>query len=50
MAKFDPFYWYIGGATYIFGAFIYAIKFPERYFPGKFDFGGHSHNLFHVFV
>ena len=35
---------------YIFGAFLYAIKFPESYYPGKFDFLGHSHNLFHVFV
>lgn len=38
------------GALYIFGAFLYAARFPERRFPGKFDIFGSSHQLFHLFV
>lgn len=36
------------GILYIFGAFLYAIRFPERIAPGAFDFIGHSHQIFHV--
>jgi adiponectin receptor len=28
----------------------YSSRFPERYFPGDFDFFGNSHNWFHIFV
>ncbi|XP_078484727.1 progestin and adipoQ receptor family member 3-like [Ciona intestinalis] len=28
----------------------YLSKFPERYFPGRFNYIGHSHNWWHVFV
>lgn len=35
---------------YIFGAFLYAVRFPERVSPGAYDFIGHSHQIFHVFV
>lgn len=38
------------GATYLSGAFLYATRIPERYFPGKFDLAFHSHQLFHVAV
>ncbi|KAL2021342.1 hypothetical protein VTK56DRAFT_7313 [Thermocarpiscus australiensis] len=38
------------GALYIFGAFLYAVRWPERHFPGKFDIWGSSHQIFHVFV
>lgn len=38
------------GIFYIFGAFLYGIRFPEKLHPGKYDFWGHSHQLFHVFV
>lgn len=38
------------GALYIFGAFLYAARWPERSFPGIFDIWGSSHQLFHVFV
>ena len=32
------FYWLISMAfLYIFGAFIYAMRIPERFYPGKFD-------------
>jgi hypothetical protein len=31
------------------GVFIYAVHWPERWFPGRFDFVGHSHNLLHFF-
>ena len=29
--------WALGGAIYIFGAYVYSIRFPESWFPGKFD-------------
>lgn len=35
---------------YIAGAVIYAIRIPERIWPGKFDIWGQSHQIFHVFV
>ncbi|KAI9632784.1 hemolysin-III related-domain-containing protein [Dioszegia hungarica] len=38
------------GASYIFGAVLYAARFPERHLPGKVDFIGNSHQIFHVFV
>ncbi|ORX88625.1 putative hemolysin-III channel protein Izh2 [Basidiobolus meristosporus CBS 931.73] len=38
------------GLTYVCGALIYASRVPERWFPGKFDYIGHSHQIFHVCV
>lgn len=38
------------GVLYIFGAFLYGVRFPERLAPGAFDFVGHSHQIFHVLV
>lgn len=38
------------GFLYILGAGIYAIRFPERLKPGKFDIVGSSHQIFHVLV
>ncbi|GAB1318716.1 PHO36-regulatory role in lipid and phosphate metabolism [Madurella fahalii] len=38
------------GALYIFGAFLYAARWPERQFPGTFDIWGSSHQIFHIFV
>ncbi|ORX45711.1 HlyIII-domain-containing protein [Hesseltinella vesiculosa] len=36
---------------YITGVFIYAHRFPEKMFPGRFDFAGMtSHAIWHVFV
>ena len=32
------------------GALVYASKFPERWSPGRFDFVGSSHNLWHLVV
>ncbi|PSN65641.1 HlyIII-domain-containing protein [Corynespora cassiicola Philippines] len=32
------------------GAWIYAGKVPERWWPGVFDFAGHSHNVWHIAV
>lgn len=43
-------FWYLGGITYIIGGIIYITRFPERKYPGKFDFFGSSHQLFHIFV
>lgn len=33
----------VGGAIYIFGAYLYAVRLPEKNHPGKFDICGSSH-------
>lgn len=38
------------GFFYVFGTMIYMLQIPERWFPGKFDIWGQSHQLFHIFV
>ncbi|UNI23925.1 hypothetical protein JDV02_009715 [Purpureocillium takamizusanense] len=38
------------GAMYIFGAVLYAARWPERRSPGAFDFWGSSHQIFHMCV
>ncbi|KAK3361174.1 hemolysin-III related-domain-containing protein [Lasiosphaeria ovina] len=38
------------GALYIFGAFLYASRWPERQFPGTVDIFGSSHQIFHICV
>ncbi|KAF2202355.1 HlyIII-domain-containing protein [Delitschia confertaspora ATCC 74209] len=38
------------GSLYILGAFIYAMRIPERLKPGAFDIWGSSHQIFHVLV
>ncbi|EDW85038.1 uncharacterized protein Dwil_GK14433, isoform A [Drosophila willistoni] len=38
------------GLLYITGALLYALRVPERWFPGKFDIWFQSHQLFHVLV
>ncbi|KAJ1780714.1 hypothetical protein LPJ59_007210 [Coemansia sp. RSA 2399] len=38
------------GATYILGGTIYGARVPERWWPGRFDYWLHSHQIFHVFV
>ncbi|XP_018328019.1 adiponectin receptor protein isoform X2 [Agrilus planipennis] len=38
------------GLLYIMGALMYALRVPERWFPGKFDIWFHSHQIFHMFV
>lgn len=38
------------GVYYVIGAIIYAMRFPERFFPGKFDVWFHSHQIFHVLI
>jgi len=35
---------------YLFGAYLYAARIPERYYPGKCDLIFHSHQIFHVLV
>ena len=42
--------WALGGAAYIFGAVIYALRVPEKYFPKTFDYVGQSHNIHHICV
>lgn len=38
------------GLLYTSGAIIYATKFPERLYPGRFDVFFSSHQLWHLFV
>ena len=35
---------------YLTGAMVYAFRFPECFWPGKFDLWGQSHQIFHCFV
>uniref|UniRef100_H2XV38 Adiponectin receptor n=2 Tax=Ciona intestinalis TaxID=7719 RepID=H2XV38_CIOIN len=35
---------------YLTGAFLYAKRIPERYFPGKCDLWFQSHQIFHILV
>ncbi|XP_063049103.1 adiponectin receptor protein 2-like [Engraulis encrasicolus] len=37
-------------SLYITGAALYALRIPERFFPGKCDIWFHSHQLFHILV
>ncbi|KAI8326485.1 HlyIII-domain-containing protein [Martensiomyces pterosporus] len=43
-------YMLLMGGFYIAGAAIYGARIPERWWPGKFDYWLHSHQIFHVFV
>jgi adiponectin receptor len=38
------------GLLYTMGAIIYATRFPERFYPGRFDVLFSSHQLWHIFV
>jgi adiponectin receptor len=38
------------GLLYTLGAIIYATKFPERFYPGRFDVWFSSHQLWHICV
>lgn len=38
------------GICYWAGAYIFACRFPEKWFPGKLDLAFNSHNLFHLLV
>lgn len=40
----------LGGAFYIFGAILYVLDIPERFWPKKFDIVGSGHNIFHCCV
>ncbi|KAI9321587.1 hemolysin-III related-domain-containing protein [Dichotomocladium elegans] len=41
----------ISVAMYIFGVIVYANRFPEKFYPGRFDFAGMtSHAIWHIFV
>lgn len=36
--------------VYLTGAVIYAAQVPEKWWPGKFDYAGASHNIWHLAV
>jgi adiponectin receptor len=43
-------YFGLMGASYIIGVLVYVSRVPERFYPGKFDLWGSSHNIWHCFV
>ncbi|KAK2724327.1 adiponectin receptor protein-like isoform X2 [Artemia franciscana] len=38
------------GSLYVIGTMFYALRIPERFWPGKFDIWFQSHQIFHCFV
>ena len=38
------------GGLYVLGAALYAARIPERWWPGKVDVIGSSHQVFHLLV
>ena len=38
------------GIFYLTGALVYAVRWPEKWWPGRFDLVGASHQWFHVLV
>ncbi|KAF8245304.1 HlyIII-domain-containing protein [Wilcoxina mikolae CBS 423.85] len=57
LAGFRPVYHRMGlpwvviqGGLYVVGAAVYAARIPERFWPGRFDLVGSSHQIFHCFV
>jgi adiponectin receptor len=38
------------GALYVVGALLYAMRIPERWFPGRCDYYFQSHQFFHTLV
>ncbi|KAL1296923.1 hypothetical protein AAFC00_004533 [Neodothiora populina] len=49
-ARMGWWFFVLEGVFYVTGVALYATKFPERCWPGRFDFVGASHQGFHVFV
>jgi len=41
---------YLMAFLYLFGAFLYAKRIPERWYPGKCDLWFQSHQIFHILV
>lgn len=35
---------------FMFAGFFFGSDIPQRFFPGKFDFLGHSHQIFHICI
>jgi adiponectin receptor len=46
--SFPAWIFFTGGAIYAGGACIFALRWPERSFPFRFDNFGNSHNIFHI--
>jgi len=41
---------WLGYLSYAIGVVFYMSRFPERFFPGIFDYFGSSHQIWHCFV
>lgn len=38
------------GFCYLMGLYVYTVRCPERFHPGKYNVCGHSHQIWHIFV
>jgi hypothetical protein len=38
------------GIAYLSAASVYALRVPEKWYPGRFDLWMHSHQIFHVLI
>ncbi|GAA47329.1 Membrane progestin receptor gamma [Clonorchis sinensis] len=45
----STYYWTLQFLSAVSAGILYVSHFPERWFPGKFDIFGHSHQIFHIF-
>ena len=43
-------YYFLLGASYLGGLYIYTVRCPERNNPGKYNLCGHSHQIWHGMV
>jgi adiponectin receptor len=43
-------YYLLLGVSYLSGLYIYTVRCPERYNPGKYNVCGHSHQIWHGMV
>lgn len=50
MYDFQMFPYMLGVLSYLLGGVLFASKFPERFFKGKFCYVGASHQLHHFCV
>ena len=37
-------------ALFLLGGAFFGLEFPQRFFPGKFDFFGQGHQMFHICI
>jgi adiponectin receptor len=43
-------YYFLLGVCYLGGLYVYTVRCPERYNPGRYNVCGHSHQIWHGLV